>query len=249
MGAQGTHPAPMHVPMMQIPARIDEIPTDRDVVVICRVGGRSAQVVAYLQQSGLDPHHQPRRRHVGLGGRRPAHGERGRRCSEGRLSGPGCSRTGARRIDTPSTPSTPTSLAIEEGADGLECDVRLTRDGHLVCVHDSPHRPHQRRPRSRQRADPRRPRPLRLRLLAHRPARVTRRADHQPNSPTTAGAAGSSPWTGFSASPSTPAAPCGCSSRPSTRPATAPPSRTPCSSLLRRYGLDRPRDDSPSTSR
>lgn len=26
--------------------------------------------------------------------------------------------------------------AIEEGADGLECDVRLTADGHLVCVHD-----------------------------------------------------------------------------------------------------------------
>ncbi|MEE6258355.1 glycerophosphodiester phosphodiesterase [Plantactinospora sonchi] len=26
--------------------------------------------------------------------------------------------------------------AIEEGADGLECDVRLSRDGHLVCVHD-----------------------------------------------------------------------------------------------------------------
>jgi glycerophosphoryl diester phosphodiesterase len=26
--------------------------------------------------------------------------------------------------------------AIEAGADGLECDVRLTRDGHLVCVHD-----------------------------------------------------------------------------------------------------------------
>ena len=28
-------------------------------------------------------------------------------------------------------------LAIAEGADGLECDVRLTRDGHLVCVHDA----------------------------------------------------------------------------------------------------------------
>jgi glycerophosphoryl diester phosphodiesterase len=27
--------------------------------------------------------------------------------------------------------------AIEEGADGLECDVRLTRDRQLVCVHDS----------------------------------------------------------------------------------------------------------------
>jgi glycerophosphoryl diester phosphodiesterase len=26
--------------------------------------------------------------------------------------------------------------AITSGADALECDVRLTRDGHLVCVHD-----------------------------------------------------------------------------------------------------------------
>ena len=26
--------------------------------------------------------------------------------------------------------------AIELGVDGLECDVRLTRDGHLVCIHD-----------------------------------------------------------------------------------------------------------------
>lgn len=26
--------------------------------------------------------------------------------------------------------------ALDSGADGLECDVRLTADGHLVCVHD-----------------------------------------------------------------------------------------------------------------
>jgi glycerophosphoryl diester phosphodiesterase len=26
--------------------------------------------------------------------------------------------------------------ALDDGADALECDVRLTRDGHLVCVHD-----------------------------------------------------------------------------------------------------------------
>ena len=26
--------------------------------------------------------------------------------------------------------------ALEQGADALECDVRLTADGHLVCVHD-----------------------------------------------------------------------------------------------------------------
>jgi glycerophosphoryl diester phosphodiesterase len=28
------------------------------------------------------------------------------------------------------------ALALEQGADGLECDVRLTRDGYLVCLHD-----------------------------------------------------------------------------------------------------------------
>jgi len=28
-------------------------------------------------------------------------------------------------------------LALKEGADGVECDVRLTRDGHLVCLHDA----------------------------------------------------------------------------------------------------------------
>jgi glycerophosphoryl diester phosphodiesterase len=27
--------------------------------------------------------------------------------------------------------------AVEDGSDALECDVRLTRDGHLVCVHDA----------------------------------------------------------------------------------------------------------------
>ncbi|MCW2612768.1 MAG: glycerophosphodiester phosphodiesterase [Cryptosporangiaceae bacterium] len=26
--------------------------------------------------------------------------------------------------------------AVTEGADALECDVRMTRDGHLICVHD-----------------------------------------------------------------------------------------------------------------
>ena len=28
------------------------------------------------------------------------------------------------------------ATALEQGADALECDVRLTADGHLVCVHD-----------------------------------------------------------------------------------------------------------------
>jgi rhodanese-related sulfurtransferase len=40
--------------MHTIPARVDEIPLDEDVVVVCRSGGRSAQVVAYLQAMGRD---------------------------------------------------------------------------------------------------------------------------------------------------------------------------------------------------
>jgi rhodanese-related sulfurtransferase len=49
------HPPRAHlVPMMEIPARVAEIPADREVVVVCRVGARSAQVVAYLRAQGFD---------------------------------------------------------------------------------------------------------------------------------------------------------------------------------------------------
>jgi rhodanese-related sulfurtransferase len=52
--AAGHAPDAVHLPMMEIPARLAEIPADRDVVVVCRVGGRSAQVVQYLRQRGHD---------------------------------------------------------------------------------------------------------------------------------------------------------------------------------------------------
>jgi rhodanese-related sulfurtransferase len=52
--AAGHAPEAVHLPMMEIPARLSEIPGDRDVVVVCRVGARSAQVVQYLRQSGRD---------------------------------------------------------------------------------------------------------------------------------------------------------------------------------------------------
>ncbi|MDK1474966.1 glycerophosphodiester phosphodiesterase [Streptomyces sp. 549] len=38
--------------------------------------------------------------------------------------------------DAPEHTLTAYRKAIEHGADALECDVRLTADGHLVCVHD-----------------------------------------------------------------------------------------------------------------
>jgi rhodanese-related sulfurtransferase len=50
----GHAPGALHVPMMAVPMRADEIPTDRDVVVVCRMGQRSAQVVRYLQQQGWE---------------------------------------------------------------------------------------------------------------------------------------------------------------------------------------------------
>lgn len=51
--AAGHAPTATHLPMMDIPARMEDVPRDRDVVVVCRVGGRSGQVVAYLQQQGF----------------------------------------------------------------------------------------------------------------------------------------------------------------------------------------------------
>ena len=42
------------IPMGQVATRSGEIPADRDIVVICRVGGRSAKVTADLVAAGLD---------------------------------------------------------------------------------------------------------------------------------------------------------------------------------------------------
>jgi rhodanese-related sulfurtransferase len=52
--AVGHAPGAHHIPMMQVPTRAPDIPDNRDVVVVCRVGQRSAQVVTYLRQRGWD---------------------------------------------------------------------------------------------------------------------------------------------------------------------------------------------------
>ena len=44
----------VHIPMGEVVARIAEVPADRTVHVVCRVGGRSAQVAQYLLAQGLD---------------------------------------------------------------------------------------------------------------------------------------------------------------------------------------------------
>jgi rhodanese-related sulfurtransferase len=43
----------LHIPMSQFTARLDEVP-DAQLFVLCRVGGRSAQVVQYLLGQGRE---------------------------------------------------------------------------------------------------------------------------------------------------------------------------------------------------
>ncbi len=40
------------IPMAEVPDRLQEIPEDADIVVICRTGGRSGKVTHFLKASG-----------------------------------------------------------------------------------------------------------------------------------------------------------------------------------------------------
>jgi rhodanese-related sulfurtransferase len=41
-----------HVPLSELPHRVDELPSDDRLLVVCKVGGRSAQATSFLQQQG-----------------------------------------------------------------------------------------------------------------------------------------------------------------------------------------------------
>ena len=43
----------LHIPLIDLPARVGDIP-EGQVLVVCKVGGRSAQAVGYLAQQGHD---------------------------------------------------------------------------------------------------------------------------------------------------------------------------------------------------
>jgi rhodanese-related sulfurtransferase len=45
------------VPMSEIQNRLDEIPTDKEVIVTCRSGNRSSQVTDFLRKNGFDNVH------------------------------------------------------------------------------------------------------------------------------------------------------------------------------------------------
>lgn len=43
----------IHIPMTELPAMLDRLDHDDDIVVVCKVGGRSARVTAWLNQQGF----------------------------------------------------------------------------------------------------------------------------------------------------------------------------------------------------
>lgn len=51
---QGHAPGAVHIPMADVPARLEEIDMDADLFVVCRQGGRSIRVVQYLNQVGFE---------------------------------------------------------------------------------------------------------------------------------------------------------------------------------------------------
>lgn len=50
----GHAPDAVHIPLDQLPARVDELPTDRPIAAVCHAGGRSARATAFLRGRGLD---------------------------------------------------------------------------------------------------------------------------------------------------------------------------------------------------
>lgn len=53
--AAGHAPGAVHIPLGDIPARLDELPsTDTSLPIVCRSGGRSGRAVQWLVQQGFD---------------------------------------------------------------------------------------------------------------------------------------------------------------------------------------------------
>jgi rhodanese-related sulfurtransferase len=44
----------LHIPLADLPARVDELPAEEALVVVCRTGGRSSRAVAWLVGNGYD---------------------------------------------------------------------------------------------------------------------------------------------------------------------------------------------------
>lgn len=50
----GHVPGAVHIPLQSVPDRLELIPADQPVYVVCAVGGRSARAVQWLRGQGVD---------------------------------------------------------------------------------------------------------------------------------------------------------------------------------------------------
>lgn len=50
----GHAPDAVHIPMGDLPSRLDDLPADATLHVVCRGGGRSARATAWLNANGWD---------------------------------------------------------------------------------------------------------------------------------------------------------------------------------------------------
>ncbi|MGN2634905.1 rhodanese-like domain-containing protein [Nocardia takedensis] len=50
----GHAPGAIHIPMVDVPARLDELDFDAELYVVCRQGGRSLEVARYLAHVGVE---------------------------------------------------------------------------------------------------------------------------------------------------------------------------------------------------
>lgn len=53
--ARGHAPGARHIPMGEVPGRLDELDADAELFVICHLGGRSQRVAQYLAGRGFTP--------------------------------------------------------------------------------------------------------------------------------------------------------------------------------------------------
>jgi len=54
---EGHIPGVTHIPMDEVQNRLNEIPTDKTVILTCRSGNRSGQITDLLRQNGYDDVH------------------------------------------------------------------------------------------------------------------------------------------------------------------------------------------------
>jgi rhodanese-related sulfurtransferase len=76
--AAGHAPNAIHLPMGELPSRLDELPdTDDTIPIVCRSGGRSARVVEWLNQQGFDAANVEGGMRAWTGAGKPLEGEHG----------------------------------------------------------------------------------------------------------------------------------------------------------------------------